>query len=518
MYPLLIAVQMKACDDYTISVRGVASRTLMERAAHAAMRVLLTHPAFSISKESELLILCGGGNNGGDGFAMARFLLQELTHVSVAYAGALHDGLPDKSRMSEECARQYRLWEAAGGVTHTKLPPLEEQIVVDALLGIGMQQAPRAPFDTWIRAVNASVCPVFAVDIPSGVNADDGSIPGDAIRADATATMAAPKRGLLLYPGALCAGDITVCDIGIGVEATTVDTTLLTAADLCLLPHRPPYSNKGTFGRVAIIGGAPGMCGAAYLSGLCAYRTGAGLVELVTWDENRIPLQTLLPEAVMTVLRGNAQQQAEALDSVLQRADAVVLGCGLGQSDAARDIVAHVLAQCNKPLVVDADALNLISANTTLQERLSARTATTILTPHLGEAARLTGRNIPAVASDLFASAATLASRFGAICVLKDTRTVISDSSHWYVQNCGNNGMAKGGSGDCLAGILGALFAAQPHDDLIAKEPTLLAALGVLLHACAGDAAAAAHGQHGMLARDLADAIGKVLREWEFAK
>jgi NAD(P)H-hydrate epimerase len=203
---------------------------------------------------------------------------------------------------------------------------------------------------------------------------------------------------------------------------------------------------------------------------------------------------------------------------VLQRADAVVLGCGLGQSDAARDIVAHVLAQCNKPLVVDADALNLISANTTLQEGLSARTATTILTPHLGEAARLTGRNIPAVASDLFASAATLASRFGTICVLKDTRTVISDGSHWYVQNCGNNGMAKGGSGDCLAGILGALFAAQPHDDLIAKEPTLLAALGVLLHACAGVAAAAAHGQHGMLARDLADAIGKVLRGWEFAK
>ncbi|MBQ7319568.1 MAG: NAD(P)H-hydrate dehydratase [Clostridia bacterium] len=518
MYPLLTAVQMKACDDYTISVRGVASRTLMERAAHAAMRVLLTHPAFSISKESELLILCGGGNNGGDGFAMARFLLQELTNVSVAYAGALRDGLPDKSRMSEECARQYQLWEAAGGVTHTELPTLGGQIIVDALLGIGLQQAPRAPFDLWIRAVNASDRPVFAVDIPSGVNADDGSVPTDAMRATVTATMAAPKRGLLLYPGADYAGEVIVCDIGIDTEGTVVDTALLGAADLSLLPHRPPYSNKGTFGRVAVIGGCPGMCGAAYLAGLSAYRTGAGLVELVTWEENRIPLQTLLPEAVMTILQHESSAIEAQIRALLARADAVVLGCGLGQSDAARDIVAHVLAQCNKPLVVDADALNLISANTTLQERLSARTATTILTPHLGEAARLMQQDIPTIVKDLFTSAAAISARYGAICVLKDTRTVISGSSHWYVQNCGNSGMAKGGSGDCLAGILGALLAAQPHRALITENPTLLAALGVLLHACAGDAAAAAHGQHGMLARDLADAIGEVLRGWEFAK
>ena len=221
----------------------------------------------------------------------------------------------------------------------------------------------------------------------------------------------------------------------------------------------------------------------------------------------------------MNVFSSDASNIPQRLQATLELASAVVLGCGLGQSEQAKEIVAYVLQNCRTPLIVDADALNLIAADEQLQQLLaSSPSAHTVITPHLGEAARLTAQPIWQIGRDLFDVCGTLSSRFNTVCVLKDTRTLISNGTHTYMQNCGNCGMATGGSGDCLAGVLGALFAALPHSDMISEEPTLLAALGVLLHARAGDLAAESKGQHGMIARDLADAIGEVLRGWEFAK
>ena len=508
MLPLLTAAQMRLCDQYTID-HGVPSRTLMERAAHTSIEVMKRE--LSVTFNTRILVLCGSGNNGGDGFAAARFLWQEGYHTTVYYAGQWTDGRPDPTHMSEECARQYALWHTSGGKTHpdiSTLPP-SNAIVIDALFGIGLDRPIKGKSAAWIEAINQSDLPVLAIDIPSGICADTGKILGCAMRATVTATMAFPKRGLLLYPGAACVGKLRVCNIGIGQQALGTDDAppiyQVTPDDLSSLPPRPTYANKGTFGRVLVIGGLSGMSGAIYFAAKSAYRSGAGLVELLSTQDNRIPLQTLIPEAIFT----DVASAKNTLASMLDRADSVVLGCGLGQSTEALALTEQVLRLCQKPLVLDADALNLLAAHRSLQTILASRTAPTILTPHLGEASRLTGLAIPDIAADLFNTANVIAHKYASVCVLKDARTVISNGAVFYIQECGNSGMATGGSGDCLAGLLGSLAAQyRNHANL---SPTLLAALSVLLHAMAGDRAAYRLGEHAVMASDIADAIGEVL-------
>ncbi|MBQ7338308.1 MAG: NAD(P)H-hydrate dehydratase [Clostridia bacterium] len=531
--PLLTAQQMRDCDAHTIQVRGIPSQLLMERAARAAIEVMQSHTQTELRAGREILFLCGSGNNGGDGFAMARFLTEEGCGALVAYAGQWDEAAqtPLESHMSVECARQYRLWTEAGGRTVCQLPPLEGRIIVDALLGTDLRGAPRPPMDTWIRAVNESDCPVIAIDVPSGVDASSGAVYVDgaalhsvdqgqipvtaAVRADVTATMAYPKRGLILYPGAALAGLVHICDIGIDCKSISPEMYLLRAEHLSLLPMRPTYANKGTFGRVAIIGGAVGMCGAVCFAGKAALRAGIGLCELVSSAENRIPLQTLLPEAVMTLLPEMSAAE-EVLCEVLSRADVAVVGCGMGQSAVAHDRLAHILSMARCPLVLDADALNMIAADDKgiYRARLRACAArnTVVITPHLGEASRLLHKGIRELLADLPSAAAALAREYGVICVLKDTRTIISDGHVAYVQDCGNSSMAKGGSGDVLAGVMGAMLCICRRTPL-ADTPTLLAALAVLLHAMAGDSAAEAMGAYAPMAGELADHVGAVLKD-----
>lgn len=506
MRPILSAAQMRLCDQYTIEC-GTPSRKLMERAARAAITVMKRE--LPLDFKSHVLVLCGSGNNGGDGFAMARFLWDEGYHTTVCYGGACQNGLPDIDRMSTECARQYDLWQASGGTTTDVLAPLSANtIVVDALLGIGLDRPVTGKLADWIEAINASGLPVLAIDIPSGICADTGRVLGCAIRADVTATMAYPKTGLLLYPGAAHAGKLHTCDIGIGLDALSEDAPDLfeiTPDNLSYHLDRPAYANKGTFGRVLVVGGASGMCGAPYFAAKTAYRAGAGLCEIITHPDNRIPVQTLLPEAVFSPWTTDEALLTTALD----RADAVVLGCGLGLSPDALTLTEHVIRLCHKPLVLDADALNLLSAHKPLQPAVAARKHPTVLTPHLGEASRLCGLKTSDIASNLLTVARELAQRMNAVCVLKDARTVISDGSWCYIQSHGNSGMATGGAGDCLAGLVGSLLAQhRDHPDL---SPTLVAAHSVLLHALAGDSAAERLGEHAVMASDIADAVGEVL-------
>ena len=516
MLPLLSAAQMRACDEYTINEKHVPSQHLMERAARAAIEVLRDEAVFALNHKTRIIVLCGSGNNGGDGFAMARFLFNEGLDVTVCYAGTWQDGVPHTKKMSAECARQYTLWYNAGGQTLSILPELrpDRTIVVDALFGIGLCREITGLTADWIEKVNESVIgnktPVLAVDVPSGVHADTGKILGTAIRATVTATIAYPKTGLLLYPAAAHIGKLRVCDIGITTEALdAVSTHLLSPDDLSPILHRPAYANKGTFGRVLVIGGFPGMSGAPYFAAKSAYRAGAGLVEFLTAEANRTVLQTLLPEAVLSSFDPQNLPDEDALTSLLSRADSVVLGCGLGTSDAACALTEAILRLCIKPLVLDADALNLIAKHKHLQSLVADRTAPTVLTPHLGEAARLLACPIETITDDLFYAADALAQRYGAICVLKDTRTIVADGQSYYLQSHGNSGMATGGSGDCLAGLIGSLLAQHRHDTSL--SPTFLASLGVLIHAMAGDHAATKLGEHALMANDLADAIGHVL-------
>jgi NAD(P)H-hydrate epimerase len=527
MFPLLTVAQMRQCDEYTIHTLGVPSQILMERAARAAIEVLYAEPALGMTNKTKVIVLCGCGNNGGDGFAMARFLMEEGVDAVVCYAGEWQNGTPDTNKMSVECARQYALWRECGGKTQDALPTYfteyrkKPTIVIDALFGIGLCREITGTAAEWITQVSHHPdTPVLAIDVPSGVDADSGRIPGIALRAAATATMGAAKRGLLLHPAADFAGKLHLCDIGISYEALReipeaqpVDAWCLTEdTDIADILYRPPHGHKGTFGRVAVLGGSRGMCGAPYFAAKSAYRAGAGLVEIVSDEANRIPLQTLLPEAVLTLFDLDALPSDEEFSRLFDRADSVVLGCGLGQSDAAYRIVEATLRLCTKPLVLDADALNLIAAHKPLQALMTARSTPTVITPHMGEAARLSGLTIAAMAADPFAASLALARQYNAVCVLKDARTVVSDGSQYRLtQAHGNSGMATGGSGDCLAGLIGALLAkARHYPDAL---PVFIAAGAVLIHALAGDCAANRLGACAVMASDIADAIGDVLRD-----
>ncbi|MBQ7971690.1 MAG: NAD(P)H-hydrate dehydratase, partial [Clostridia bacterium] len=316
-----------------------------------------------------------------------------------------------------------------------------------------------------------------------------------------TVAIAALKWGHLLYPGAALCGEITTVDIGIDAQCSK--GKLLEKDMLAQLPPRPARAHKGTFGRVLTIGGSVGMSGAAYFAAKAALRAGCGLSEIFTPADNRIIYQTQLPEALLTLYDPN-NLDTSLLLAALSRADAVALGMGLSQSETAKEIVALVLKHAEVPLIVDADALNLIAEDPKLHRLCIDRCAPTVLTPHLGEMSRLCRVDIPSLAAHMVQHAKVLATQSKAILVMKDARTLITDGDIVYLNPYGNSGMATGGSGDVLAGVIAAL-AAQ------GASPIDAARLGVLAHALAGDAAHEQYGNHGLMASDIIDGLCRVL-------
>ncbi len=494
MAVILRAAEMRAADEKEIA-RGTSSRTLMERAAQAALRVLKEH--FVTEK---VLFVCGNGNNGGDGLAMARFFAEEGGNAAVCYAGAWRNGVPDTAKMSVECARQFSLLPKSVCVCDT-LSLDGVSAVVDAIFGIGLSREIDGGIAVMIEKINASGIPVLAVDIPSGINADTGAICACAVRAAHTVSMAAYKFGHLLFPGTLLCGKVHLVDIGIPVPSDAA--RLLEESDLSRLLPRPQRAHKGTFGRVLVIGGSVGMSGAAYLAAKAAYRAGAGLVEIFAPAENRIIYQTQLPEALLTLYDPEALDK-NALRAAMERADAIAIGMGLGDAPVVTQLLDTVLARAKVPVVVDADALNELARGGEIRARLAGCKAPLILTPHLGEAARLLEQSIPQIATDPIRAAQQMARSFAAVCALKDARTTVTDGVHLSLNVKGNSGMATGGCGDVLAGVVAALLASG-------LPPFTAAELGVLTHAMAGDAAKEERGLHGLMAGDVIDALCRVL-------
>lgn len=483
MFRVLKAAEMKKCDDYTINKIGIPSPTLMQRAAEAVADEI-RRGGFDTRK---VLVLCGGGNNGGDGFALASILAQDGENLVSTY----FTGNDDK--MTDECAMRRRTCIARptgelslDGVT----------LIVDAIYGIGFHGKPDSATESIINRVNESGIPVVAVDLPSGVEADSGAVNSVAIKAALTVAVAALKRCHLLYPGKTHSGKVVVRDIGIGFDALPADSLNVYTQNDFTLPYRDPDSNKGTCGRLLIVAGSVGMAGAAYLAALAAYRTGAGLVHIFTCEENRVILQTLIPEAVLTTYSDGDDIEAP-LSEAISCADAVLAGPGLSTSKTAEKILKTVLKCAPEKSVIDADGLNIIAARSVLRHKIPANA---VLTPHLGEMARLTGISVADLKAEKPEHAASLARELGCICVLKDSVTAVSDGKNCYLNQTGNCGMAKAGSGDVLSGIIGALLAqGLPQFDA--------AKLGVYLHGQAGDKAVEARSVHSLLARDIAENI-----------
>ena len=502
MKKILTCNQMKALDENTIRGMHIPSSVLMERAALAV--------ADEIRKLSgvpfRVLVVCGSGNNGGDGLAIARLLHLQGINTEIYLAG-------NPEKMTPETARQLESVKCYQ-VPVTNNPVWNEYtVIVDAIFGVGLSRPVEGHYAELIRQMNAAKAFKVAVDIPSGISGDTGELLGTAFMADLTVTFAYTKRGLCLYPGRKYAGKVMTADIGIydqdakGRELAVNAAWHLEEKDLSQLPKRASDANKGTFGKVLLVAGSKGMCGAAYLSAAAALYAGAGMVKIQTVEENRIPLQTLLPEAMLTC-EFDQQENEKNLDWC----DVLVIGPGLGTDAFSTERMLWFLQNGHKkgkPVVLDADGLNLLAAHPGWLEYIDENT---VLTPHMGEMSRLTKIQIQDLKKDPIFHAVKYAGETGAVCVLKDACTVIADRNEKiYINLCGNPGMATAGSGDVLSGLMAAVMCMY----LPEKEETELAykaAMAVYLHGRSGDFAAEHTGSHGMTARSMLGEIPGVLK------
>lgn len=488
--------QMKKADEHTIREIGIPSPVLMERAALQTVAVMRDR-AVDLSRP---LIVCGSGNNGGDGFAVARILCEEGESPVIFFAGS-------EASLSGECRLQMEIVRNMGINIRTEIPEGEYTVIVDALFGVGLSREISGRYREAIEWMNAQKCRKVSVDIPSGVCARTGRVLGTAFHADLTVSMACVKAGCEWFPGKNYAGETVAVPIGIDAAYFADDPAVCVAYDpddlSRLLPERKPDSHKGSYGRVLMITGSSGMAGAAYLSARAAYSVGAGLVQIYTHEDNRMILQQLLPEAIISCY---ADYDEERLKELLDWADVVCIGCGLGLTDTAERTLAYTLRYEGRGCIVDADGLNLLSRHMELFEDVKMPL---ILTPHMKEMSRLTGRSVGDIKERRMDILKEYADRYPAVWVLKDSRTAVyRQGRHPVVSLAGNSAMAKGGSGDVLAGVITGLLAQGMTD----YES---AALGVYLHACGGDAARKEKGSYSVLARDLIRGIETVIKSAE---
>lgn len=492
------AAQMKAADQYTIQKLGVPSLELMEHAAQACVQVLEDEKV----DLSHVCVVCGSGNNGGDGFAIARILQNNRYSVETFCVG-------NPEHYTEETQEQmYRLQECGGKITYGMPQEDSYSVVIDAVFGVGLSRKVEGRYRQVIEQMNRMRGTKFAVDIPSGLSATTGCILGCAFKADYTVTFQLKKIGLELSQGRTMAGRVIVPDIGISTDSICEDQEIVRTAgkDIYrkMLPDRPEDSNKGTYGRLLVIAGSKGMAGAAYLNAHAAYMTGAGLVRIYTSSDNREILQTLLPEAIITTYE---EYNKEELLSLLTWADGVCIGSGLGMSRLSEKILKTVIEYVKVPCLIDADGLNLLAENNNYLNQMAERRF--VITPHMKEMSRLTGISVEELKADRIQILKDFSSRYRITCVLKDSRTLIASEEKGIRMNLtGNSAMAKAGSGDVLAGVISGWM-------VQGKEAEDAAELGTYIHGLSGDLAKFEKGVYSVMARDLIEYISKALMKLE---
>ncbi|MDR1832518.1 MAG: NAD(P)H-hydrate dehydratase [Fusobacteriaceae bacterium] len=501
---IVTGAQMRAIDKITIEEYGVPGLTLMERAARAVTDLVIRRLREHGWKR--VLVLCGKGNNGGDGFAVARQLF------AAGYAPQLvFTEKPDA--LEGDALSNYRRLEALFSVGEYKAGGFDElvgkaDIVVDALLGTGIRGDVREPIRGVIESVNKYARYVISVDIPSGVGDADENQGAAAVIADETVTFALPKLSLLTGKGPACCGRLHVADIGIPrdvAEAVQSPYRMLTPKEAAaLLPSRKPRSNKGSYGKVLLFAGSREMAGAAYLAAKSAYRAGAGLVYCLVPEEIASTLQILIPEAITLPYEAGATIHfGEKAENILASADVLAAGPGLGQSPAIRRALRKLLRRFSGQIVLDADGLNLIQEDPRI---LRDCQKIPLITPHPGEMSRLTGKPVTEILASPLTTAKAFAEKYRAATLLKDHRTVIArPDGEIYLNPSGNTALAKGGSGDVLTGLVAGL-GAQGMDIFHA------AALGAWLHGRAGELLSETMTEYAPLAGEIADAIPEFLR------
>jgi len=504
MMKTVTVLQMRNIDRRTIQEAKIPGLELMERAGQGAARAALE--MLGAVKGKKVIHLCGKGNNGGDGFVVARLLAQKGAVPKVFLLG--------KKGQVRGDAKENLMRLLQVGVEVEELTRLEElsgletaHLIVDALLGIGVSGSVQGLIAQIIYRINDSGIPILAVDIPSGVNADTGEILGCCVRADRTATMAFPKQGFFFSPGREKVGTLTIVDIGVpswAVEEEKLSVEALEGQEMArLMPSRPADAHKGSCGRVLVVAGSVGMTGAAALTSMAVLRAGAGMAILGIPESLNQIMEVKLTE-VMTSPLPETKTQALALASLetiqelLSWADVLAIGPGLSTDPETVQVVRQLLPKLSCPTVVDADGLNAIAQDTQL---LKSVKAPLVITPHAGELARLSGKEIALKTEERIDAVEEISRRYGVVCVFKGSPTLIADGKGQVsINTTGNAGMATAGAGDVLTGMI-AGFLAQ------GLSPMEAARLGVYLHGLAGDVARDVRGEWGMVAGDLVEAI-----------
>ena len=506
--------QMREADRRTIDEIGIPAIVLMENAGRQAVAAM--EAAFDDLATSHVGVLCGRGNNGGDGFVIARTLVQRGVETSVFLLGSVADVRGDARTNLEVLGRI--------GLTVVEITNAQEwelhfseisrcELLVDAILGTGFHGQLSGLLETVVADVNGLGVPVVAIDLPTGLSADTAEVEGEAIEASMTVTLAAPKISLILPPADSRSGDLVIADIGIPLplldEVEGPYLELLTRERMRdLVPARAADSHKGDFGRVLVVAGSLGRSGAAHLAAIGALRSGAGLVTIAT-PKSCLPIvAAMAPEYMTEGLEETTSGTVDyaALDRVLEfKADVIALGPGLGQSPGTAAFVHGLLERAGVPLVLDADALNAFSGD---PDRLMGRDGVdVVITPHPGEMARLLNTSVEAVQHDRLRHATEFAARHRVHVVLKGHRTIIAGpDNRAFINLTGNSGMATGGTGDILTGMIAAWFGQLLDAEAACK-------LAVYLHGAAGDLAEADEGDVALVAGDVAARLGDAVME-----
>src|SRR5262245_16771888 len=500
---------MRAVDARAIQTLGIPGPRLMENAGRAAADLIAT--TFAPIRGKRVVIVCGKGNNGGDGFVVARRLAARGARVQALLVAS-------RSAVTGDAAVALGRWRGRveeitddTALTALSAALARADVIVDALLGTGLTGPVRGLTGRAIEAVNAAGRPVVSLDLPSGLGSDNGVLLGGTVQAGLTATFVGLKRSLLLYPAAAAAGRVAVLDIGIPRDeaARDITTFLVEEADVRThFPPRPADAHKGSYGHLLILAGSAGKTGAAALAGRASLRSGAGLCTIAT-PASQQPIVATLGWEFMTEPLAETPGRAlsrEAKARVLElvaRADAVALGPGVSLDPETQELVRVLVVELDRPMVVDADALSALAGHLDALERARAPR---VLTPHPGEMARMLGTTVAEVQADRIEAARAFAGRHRVHLALKGPGTVIATPDGCaFINPTGNPGMASGGSGDVLTGMTGA-FLARGLDPLASIQSACF------LHGLAGDLAAAERGEEGLIAGDIVEAIPAALK------
>lgn len=517
--------EMKRYDKNTTKVYNVPEIVLVEQAAGAMVNELSnlfskTNTKLNIEiNKKPILVVCGIGNNGADGVAVAR-LLNEKGYEAVVciITDKQIENSSESFRLELGIYKSYGYKVNDGSLVESLYSdyqngiPCKYSVIIDGMFGVGLSRDIEGLYYDVIKRLNVLEALKISIDIPSGISSTTGAVLNIAFKADYTYTFSFSKLGHFLWPGVDYCGNVIICDIGITTKSfldSPPEFRFLEKKDLELLPQRTRNTNKGSYGKVLVIAGNRNMAGAAIFSALAAYKMGCGLVRIFTNEINRNIIQSVLPEAVLVTYT-----QTEEIETLLQKnlswADSVVLGPGLGVGETSKEIVKLVIANTDCPTVIDADALNIISYNDDIKEMIKEVTIVQnkifIFTPHLGELSRLLKVDINEIKENIVNFSKKVADEYRVICVSKDAHTVVCDSCGInYLNLSGCEGLATAGSGDVLTGIIASLLGQK-------MDPNFATALGVYLHGLAGECASR-DTTASVMARDIANAIKIILKE-----